>query len=149
MRAIAPSCAQPVAGPAVPGGRPRVGVPGGQPHGALALPGHHHRHPAGRRRLQRGVAQLMEAPGPGDRRAAQQRDDDLQLLLEPRPSVAGGNAIHGVLRAGKARAEPEHEPAAADPVDARRHLGQQRGMPEHGRRDQSAQRQPRSRGTLW
>ena len=98
--------AQPVAGPAVPGGRPRVGVPGGQPHGVLALPGHHHRHPAGRRRLQRGVAQLMKASGPGDRFAAQQPDDDLQLLLEPRPSVASGNATHGVLRAGKPAPSP-------------------------------------------
>ncbi len=88
------------------------------------------------------VVRLPEAPGDRDALAREQPADDPEGLLEAADAAVVGEAVGAELALVPACPETEHEAAAADLRDRRRHLGDQRRRVEGGARDQRAEADP-------
>ena len=92
------------------------------------------------------VVDVVEAPVERHPLAADERQDDLERLLEPPDAMVERVAEGGVLRLVPARAEAEDQAAVRDLVDRRGHLRGERGRPEPGAQDDRAELRPLGRG---
>ncbi len=96
-----------------------------EPKYARAVARDEQRDPAVGRRQEDGVGDPVEAAGKRHCLATKQRNHDLQRLLQAADAVVGRVAERLVLGVVPARAETEHEAAAADRVGRDRHLGEE------------------------
>ena len=106
---------------------------------------HQRRAPRGRRQ-QHGVLGLPEASRERDALAREQPAHDRERLLEARDAVVVRDPERPVLLLVPAGAEAEHEAAAADLVDRRRHLRDQARRVEARAGDERAEPHPLGRG---
>ena len=122
---------------AEPGRVPQVGVLHGQAQHSRPAPGDQdgrtrHAQPA---REEHGVIGLVVAPVEVGSPLAEQRQDDVERLLEPTDPVVERDPERVELRLVPSGAEAQDEAPSADLVDGRRHLGQDRGIAERDCQD--------------
>ena len=97
-------------------------------------------------RQQLAVAGLVPAPVEVDRPVAQEAADDRERLLEAIDAVVERVAVGAELGLVPARPEAQHEAAAAQLVDRRGLLGEQRRVVEVRAGDERPELDPRRRG---